>query len=98
MSDFYKPTYLQKNALHTQFLNSICNNHDLWCRCDDPLRHTFVLIAEKVKPTNFTEDQKKKIKKCLGEEDGDGAPDVDAFTTIDDGDLATLFGENAEDG
>lgn len=95
MSDFYKPTYLQKNALHTQYLNGICNLHDLWCRCDDPLKHTVLTIFEKAKPNNFTEKQKKTIEKCLGDDAGDGKEGQEDFTTIDAGDLESLFAEDA---
>lgn len=92
MSDYYKPTYLTKNGIHKQLLNTLCGNHDLVCYCDDPLKHLAILIFEKAKPTNFSEKEKKLIKKCLGEDVGDGAPD--AAATIDAGDLERLFAED----
>ncbi len=90
MSDLYKHTYLGKNAQQKQLLNTICGNHDLICNCDEPLKHVCLLIFEKAQPRNFTESQKKLIKKCLGEEDGDGAADD---LGIQDGDLEQLFAE-----
>lgn len=92
MSSMYNPTYLGKNALQNQLLNTICGNHDLICKCDEPLKHTALLIFEKARPTNFTEEQKKTIKKCLGEDAGDGA--VDTTDHIDPGDLEKLFAED----
>ena len=93
MSDLYKHTYYGKNAVQKQFLNTICGNHDLICCCDEPLKHTALLIFEKAKPTNFTEQQKKLIKKCLGEEDGDGAL-ATTDTAFDTGDLEKLFADD----
>ncbi len=96
MSDYYKPTYMTKNGLHNQYLNSICGQHDLFCKCDEPLKHTAILIFEKAHPTNFTEKEKKCIKKCLGEEDGDGK-DHTGKDAIDTGDLDRLFAEDTTD-
>lgn len=92
MTSMHKHTFYGAKALQDQFLNSICGNHDLMCSCDDPLKHTCLLILQKAKPT-FTDDQKKIIKKCLGEEDGDGDPATTALD-IDAGDLEKLFAED----
>ncbi len=94
MSEFYKHTYLTKNAQQKQLLNTLVGNHDLICCCDEPLKHIFVLIAEKAKPTNFTEQQKKLIKQCLGEEDTAGDQEDHTGFDIDSGDLEKLFADD----
>ncbi len=93
MTHLYKPTYLTKNAQQKQLLNTIVGNHDLICNCEEPLKHIGLLIFEKAKPSNFTEEEKKLIKKCLGEEEATGDRDADDGFT--DGDLAALFTEEA---
>lgn len=89
MSDFINPRY-GKNAMKNQLLNTIVGNHDLVCSCESPLKHITNIIFEKAPPSNFTEEEKKKIKKCLGEE-----PTTDLIATEDDGfgpgDLDQLF-------
>lgn len=97
MTSNFKPTYLTSNSLQKQLLNTIVGNHDLICGCDSPLKHVACLIFQKAQPTNFTEEEKTTIKKCLGEEDGvaDGTDDL-ALST---GDLEKLFAEDtANDG
>lgn len=95
MSDFYKPTYYTKNANQKQLLNTLVGNHDLICGCEEPLTHIGCLIFEKARPTNIPPKYKKIIKKCLGEEDGDGAALTNGDDTpIDAGDLEKLFGED----
>lgn len=95
MSDFYKPTYFTKNAVQNQLLNTIVGNHDLICSCDQPMTHLACLIFEKAQPTDFTEKQKKQIRKCLG--DGETAiPNgggVEEDGGLTDGDLERLFAE-----
>lgn len=91
MTHLYKPTYLTKNSQQKQLLNTIVGNHDLICGCDEPLKHLGLLIFEKAKPSNFTEQEKSIIKSCLGEENTTGGQDADDGFT--DGDLAALFTE-----
>ncbi len=62
MSSKFEHTYLTKNSLQKQLLNTLVGNHDLCCKCDKPLTHLAVLIFEKAKPTNFTK-KKTIIKK-----------------------------------
>lgn len=93
MSDLFKHTYYGKKALQNQLLNSIVGNHDLICGCEDPLKHISILIFEKAKPKNFTENQKKIIKQCLGEEDADGGDQKDG-EDITGEDLERLFAED----
>ncbi len=98
MSSRFEHTYLTKNGLQGQLLNTLVGNHDLCCKCDEPLTHLAVLIFEKAKPTNFTEKEKTIIKKCLGEGDGDGTTTGDAIDGLGDGDLEKLFAEDGDDG
>lgn len=92
MTSMHKHTFYGAKALQNQYLNTICGNHDLMCSCDDPLKHTALLILQKAKP-KFTEEEKKIIRKCLGEEDGAGGQDSTAID-IDSGDLEKLFAED----
>lgn len=85
---------MTSKALQKQLLNTICGNHDLACGCDDPLKHVACLIFQQAKPTNFTEQEKSLIRKCLGDADGDGAA-ADTLA-IDGGDLEQLFAEDTE--
>lgn len=86
---------MTSNASQKQLLNTIVGNHDLICGCDEPLKHVACLIFEKAQPTNFTEKEKKTIKKCLGENggDADGTEDLGIST----GDLEKLFAEDTAD-
>lgn len=96
MSENFCPTKYNGRALQTQLLNTIIGNHDLICGCDHPTTHLAALIFEQASPSNFTDQQRKTIKKCLGE-------DRTTTDTIDEedggfsaGDLEQLFAE--EDG
>lgn len=100
MSDNYHPTYFTKRAIHNQLLNSIVGNHDLVCSCDAPLIHITNLIFEFAKPTNFTEKEKKQIRKCLGDGDHIGETHGDAAEDggLSAGDLEKLFAEDDDTG
>lgn len=100
MSDNYHPTYFTKRAVHNQLLNSIVGNHDLVCSCDSPLTHVSALIFEHAQPTNFTEKQKKIIRKCLGDGDHTGETLGDAAEDggLSAGDLEKLFADDADSG
>ncbi len=64
MTSMHKHTYYGAKALQSQYLNTICGNHDLMCSCDDPLKHTALLILQKAKPT-FTDEERKLLKDAL---------------------------------
>ncbi len=82
-------------ALNLQLINSLHNNHDLCCGCQNPSEHLLFLLATKVKPTNFTKEEKKQIQKCLGF--GDGRTTEDEDTGLEPGDLEKLFAIEDED-
>lgn len=98
MTENYCPTYFTKNAVQNQLLNTLVGNHDLVCGCDKPTAHLAALLFEKAQPTDFTEKQKKQIKKCLGITDGDHTTEDAADGGFTDGDLERLFAEDGEDG
>ncbi len=98
MSENFCPTKYSGKALQTQLLNSIVGNHDLICGCDEPTTHLAALIFEHARPTKFTEQQKKTIQKCLGDD-----PTTTAMAAADDGgfsegDLEDLFAEDGDEG
>lgn len=97
MSDNYKHTWYSKRQLGKQYLNGICGMHDLWCGCDDPLKHTATLIFEEAKPTNFSTKDQQTIKKCLGEETT-ATETGDQDDGFEGGDLDRLFAIAAEEG
>ena len=66
MSKHIKPTFYNDNAKEKQFLNCIVNCHDLYCGCDEPLKHTASNIFKFCEPTDFNEEDKQNILKCLG--------------------------------
>lgn len=96
MSNHFKPTFYNDTAKEKQYLNCLVNCHDLWCGCDEPLKHTASTIFKFCGPTDFNEEDKQNILKCLGngtttttaadggdQEDGGFGP----------GDLEKLFSE-----
>lgn len=89
-----KPPRYGPRGLELQFLNSIYQNHDLMCGCEDQLLHILSIISRNNK-TNLSDTKLQEIK-CLltGETTGEteepaGAADV--LDAIDDGDLDALF-------
>lgn len=97
MSENFCPTQYNEKALQKQLLNTIIGNHDLICGCNSATTHLAALIFEQASPTNFTNQQKKTIKQCLGEdhtttdiideEDGGfSAGDLEQLFAEDDGD------------
>lgn len=97
MSDNFKHTYYSKKAVQKQLLNTIVGNHDLICCCDEPLTHICGLIFEQAQPTNFTEEQKKQIRKCLGDGDAAATPEKEDGG-FGPGDLEKLFEEDTTTG
>ncbi len=90
MSHLYKPLNISLKHKKLQFINGIVHFHDLYCQCDDPLRHTILEIFDQEPHLSFTEAEKNKIQQCLTgtETGGDG---IDA---LGDGDLEKLFEED----
>lgn len=90
---FRPPRYGQR-GLELQLLNSIFQNHDLCCGCDDQLLHILSIINTHNK-ANLSDTKLKEIK-CLltGETTGteeDSAGAADALDVLNDGDLDALF-------
>lgn len=98
MSDNFCPPKYSPKALQNQLINSIIGNHDLLCGCDNPTTHLAALLFEKTNPTNFTEEQKKIIRKCLG--DDHTTTDIAAIEDggFSEGDLEQLFAEDGDEG
>lgn len=95
-------TYYQKikrspRQLQNAFLNGILHLHDLHCDCLEPFKHAVDTIFTEVKPTNFKEETKKKIKQCLGIIGTDPTGDAAVEEDIGEGVLEALFSENQED-
>lgn len=95
----YKPPRYGPQGLELQFLNSMYTNHDLFCGCDDTLKH-ILSIFNKQNKANLSNTKIQEIK-CLltgettdsGDKDDGAAGVLDA---IDDGDLDALF-EQSDD-
>lgn len=73
-----------------QWLNGTVHMHDMFCQCDEPLKHLMFEILEKEKDIKFTEEEQQQLQKCLSTGDR-GAPDGDV---LGDGDLDRLFAED----
>lgn len=89
-----KPPRYGPRGLELQLLNSIFQNHDLCCGCDDPLYHILSIINTQ-NNANLSDTKLKEIK-CLltgettdKEDHEDGAAGV--LDAIEDGDLDALF-------
>lgn len=93
MSKFLKEPVYQGKALEDQWINSIHNNHDLFCGCEDVLTHLLGIYNRKGKAPK----PKKDIKniQCLitgeGKEDGDIIEDQ-----FEPGELEKLFQGDGE--
>ncbi len=79
----YQPPQYGPQGLEKQYVNTIFGNHDLFCSCEEPAKHTIFLLKQTQKPcpgtTDTTEDHTK---------------DID----FDVGDLETLFAEDTDAG
>lgn len=85
----YQKQTFSARQLELLHLNSICHDHDMWCACQQPLKHTAAIIFHHAKPTNFSAEETKEIKKCLGDTTGD--EDLGGVTSED---LEKLFAED----
>lgn len=81
MSKQYKPTKLTPRALQNAWMNNIFQTHDLWCECENPLKHLKEII--KKEECRHTTDAATTT-----ETGGDTENNEDGF---DAGDLETLF-------
>lgn len=63
--------------------------HDLWCYCDNPLKHIILGILEQEPTLNFDQEDSKKIQKCLTTGGGE-----DVLDDFGDGELEKLFAED----
>lgn len=89
MSKHLTPCLYKGRALENQWKNTIFNTHDLFCGCDNPLKHLKAIIEEECLPFDTTTT------------DGDHKKDTDEKEDfiLDDGDLQQLFdAENADSG
>lgn len=94
MTSRLQPVKYTKRQQENNLLNTCIQAHDLTCGCPDPLKCLACLIFYKAEPTNFTNEEKQQIRKCLGTIDGgDLGPIEDG---IDAGDLDVLFAEDGE--
>ena len=92
MTNYYKQIQWSQKHKDLNFVNSICSNHDLWCCCNDPLKHTIITILKQEPTIKFDKEDSKIIQKCLTttEDGGDG----DVLDGFGDGELEKLFGED----
>ncbi len=97
----YQKQRFSGRQLENLHLNSICHDHDMWCSCGEPLKHTINVIFTYAGPTNFSEPEKQIIRKCLGdttEEDGAGDPDLGGVTGEELEKLFEQDGDPEDDG
>lgn len=97
MTNYLRPTFYNNRGKHTQWINNICNSHDLLCGCETPIKHLILTIAEREEKIEVTTEEKRNILKCLSTtedlttktgEDGD----------IDEIGLDAIFAEDMDDG
>ena len=81
MSKCYKATTYSARALENAWMNSIFNNHDLFCICDNPLDHLKELIKR---------DQCRHSTDAATTTETGGDTKTDEIG-LDEGDLDTLF-------
>ncbi len=98
-SKFTNSLYSSPRSAQNQLLNSIFNNHDLCCGCNEPASHLTFLLINNCNPQKFSPEEKEVIKKWHGDittQGGDTTEDIG----IDAGELETLFAEDdtTEDG
>lgn len=84
--------YTTPRAQDNQLINSLYNNHDLQCGCDNANSHLTYLLIKNTQPTQFNKEEKKEIEKWLGTI-MDTTEEDTVDTGIDAGDLEALFAE-----
>ncbi len=89
----YRQKIYNNKKLQLQITNSLIHCHDLACDCDDPTFHSTYLILQQL-GKEFPENQRQKLKQCLGDTDTDvlGEPTGDDLGE----DLEKLFAEDTE--
>lgn len=65
MSSCYKPTFYNTKGKQTQWINNIHCTHDLFCSCENVLKHLLLSLAEKKERIEVTKEEKKDILQCL---------------------------------
>ncbi len=95
MSTRYIPTKDSFRQKKLKWINSLCQLHDTWCDCYNPIQHTIILLFEQEPQLEFTPPEKDIIKKCLS---GDAPTTKEDGDTIQEGDLAAIFQEPFEEG
>lgn len=91
-----RPTYYNATSIQGQLLNTFVSAHDLTCGCDHPIEHIIWTTATKGKPTRFTDEEKKKLKECLGFGE-DPTIKEEETTGLDTGDLEKLFAHDDDE-
>lgn len=90
MSKFLQDVKYTKKQLENNWINSTIHNHDLFCGCDDPLKHLEYLL-KKEKCPHLTDAATSTETGGIMEKEDD---------TFDAGDLEKLFAleNDVEDG
>lgn len=65
MSSCFKPTFYNTKGKQTQWMNNIFCTHDLFCSCDNVLKHLLLTLSEKNEKIEVTTKEKKEILQCL---------------------------------
>ncbi len=89
MSRYYKPVTFTAKHRKLDWINAITALHDIYCACNDPLKHTITGIIEQEPSLQFDKEDSTKIQKCLTTGDGDHGEDV--VEGFGDGELEKLF-------
>ena len=82
MSKFLKPCLYTDRALEQQWINNIFNSHDLFCGCENTLKHLEAILKQ---PLCRHLDAAATT--------ATGGTTEDPEPTIDEGDLEKLFSE-----
>nr|QDA34218.1 ORF2 [TTV-like mini virus] len=91
MSDYWRKITLGPRAQQTNWMNSLVTGHDLYCQCDDPLKHIILTIVEREPTLKFNKEESLKIQKCLTT--GDEGP-TDTVDTFGGDELEKLFDQD----
>lgn len=81
MSKYLQPTKYTKKQLENNWINSTIHGHDLFCGCDDPLKHLQYLLKKETCP--LTTDAATSTET--------GGIKEKEENTFDEGDLELLF-------
>ncbi len=92
----FKKTFYNTKGQEKQLLNGIFTQHDLICACPSPQSHVAWLLFKHCTPTDFTEEEKQDIQKCLGTSPTNTTGGEDD-AGIDEGELERLFAEDIPD-